>query len=82
MRTLSATEAARNLSDVLDAVEAGERFVVVRRGRAVARIEPASVETGRAVKALLRRAPRDVKWLDEIREARAMTTVEDRRWTD
>jgi prevent-host-death family protein len=83
MKSLTATEAARRFSDVLDAVEnRGESFVVVRRGRAVARIEPAAARSGRAVKDLLRRAPTDRKWAEDLRRIRAALRIEDRRWHD
>jgi prevent-host-death family protein len=83
MKSLSATEAARRFSDVLDAVEnRGESFVVVRRGRAVARIEPAAARDGRAVKDLLRRAPRDREWVEDVRLVRAAAQIEDRQWHD
>lgn len=83
MKSLSATEAARRFSDVLDAVEnRGETFVVLRRGRAVARIEPAAAGDGRAVKDLLRRAPRDRDWVEDVRLVRSAAQIEDRRWHD
>jgi prevent-host-death family protein len=60
VKSLSATEAARRFSDLLDAVEnRGETFVVVRRGQPVARIGPPAGGAGRSVKELLRRAPRN-----------------------
>jgi prevent-host-death family protein len=80
VKSLSATETARRFSDVLDAVEDGERFLIVRRGRVVARLEPAVAGVGRAVKDLLRNAPRDTAWLDDVRRTRALTQTEDRRW--
>lgn len=82
MKSLTATEAARRFSHVLDAVEGGERFLIVRHGRVVASLEPTALGVGRTVKDLLRQAPRDTRWLEEIRRARAMTQVEDRRWND
>jgi prevent-host-death family protein len=83
MRSVSATEAARNFADVLDAVESrGETFVVVRRGRPVARIGPAEAGRGAAVKELLRDAPRDPAWVDDVRRMRAALQVEERRWRD
>jgi prevent-host-death family protein len=83
MRRLSATEAARRFSDLLDAVEnRGESFVVVRRGRAVARIEPAATGSGRAVKELLRSGSPDRDWPADLRETRAAVSVEERRWRD
>jgi antitoxin (DNA-binding transcriptional repressor) of toxin-antitoxin stability system len=74
---------ARRFSDVLDAVETrGETFLVLRHGRAVARLEPAVGQHGRAVKELLRSAPRDSKWIEDLARVRAATQLEDRRWSD
>ena len=71
MRQLSATDAARKFSDVLDSVESeGETFVVVRRGRAVATIGPATAGTGRALKDVLRARRPDPDWAGELRELR------------
>ena len=62
MKRVSATDAARRFSDVLDAVEHGrETFVVVRKGGAVARIGPAAAAHGRAIKDLLRANPPDAR---------------------
>ena len=83
MRRLSATEAARKFSDVLDAVESrGETFVVVRHGRAVARISPAGAGRGASVKEALRTAPRDPTWGADLRKMRSALQVEERRWND
>ena len=82
MRRLTATEAARRFSDLLDAVEVrGETFVVERRGRAVASIAPAPVVPGRAVKELLRTQGTDGSWADELVELRASLAPEERRWS-
>lgn len=71
MRQLSATDAARSFSDVLDSVESErETFVVVRHGRAVATIGPARVGTGRALKDALREHRPDAAWAAELRELR------------
>lgn len=83
MRRLTATEAARRFSELLDAVEdSGETFLVVRRGRTVARIEPATGAQGSRVKALLRTAPRDRRWAADLRELRDGLVLEERRWRD
>lgn len=50
--TISATEASRSLSGLLDEVESGRRFVVHRRGRALCTIAPAAVEGRRASECL------------------------------
>ena len=71
MKQLSATEAGRRFSDVLDRVESGgETFLVVRHGRPVATIGPALAGTGRALKNALRENRPDAKWAAELRELR------------
>jgi prevent-host-death family protein len=80
MPEVTATDAARNFADLLDAVEhQGERFVVVRRGRAVAEIHPMNSGRGADVKAMLRRHPLDTKWSKDLAAVRALLEVEDRR---
>ena len=72
VRRLTATDAARRFSELLDAVELrGESFLIVRRGRAVARIEPARAADGKLVKEVLRSSPPDGRWASELRELRA-----------
>ena len=81
MRTLSATDAARRFSELLDAVERrGESFLVLRRGHAVARIEPARAANGKLVKEILRTNPPDGDWANELRELRASLGIEERPW--
>ncbi len=82
MKEISATDAARGFSALLDAVEHGETFVVTRGGKGVARIEPTIGVTGAAVKALLRRHRIDPAWRDELRDLRAGTPTQDRTWRD
>jgi prevent-host-death family protein len=53
MRTMTATEASRGFSDLLDAVERGETVLVTRGGRVVAEIRPAKPKTGRDLDAAL-----------------------------
>ena len=50
MKELSATEAARSFSAVLDGAEQGETVVITRGGRQVAMIVPAPRANGAAVK--------------------------------
>jgi antitoxin (DNA-binding transcriptional repressor) of toxin-antitoxin stability system len=81
VRRVSATEAARRFSDLLDQVERdGETFVVERRGRAVASIAPAAVVTGRTVKDVLRSQDPDPAWARELIELRRSLAPEERRW--
>jgi prevent-host-death family protein len=82
VENLTATEVARRLSEVLDAVEHEHRsFVVHRYGRPVARLGPVPSASGAAVKALLRRAPRDRGWARELAELRALVIPEAPRWS-
>lgn len=83
MKEISATDAARGFSALLDAVEHdGETFLVTRGGRGIARIEPAAGVTGAAVKALLRQHPTDPDWRDELHELRTAAPIQDRAWRD
>ena len=79
MRETSATDAARNFAELLDAVEhRGESVIIVRRGRAVARIEPVTSGPGVKVKSLLRRHPADAEWRISLREVRDIVTAKER----
>lgn len=62
---------ARRFSEVLDSVESGQdSFVVVRRGRPVATIAPATGASGRALKDALHAHRPDAEWAAELRELR------------
>ena len=81
MRSISATDAARAFSDLLDAVEhRGESFVILRRGEAVARLSPATRENGASLLDVLRSHPRDPAWAGELGELRSRLRVEERDW--
>ena len=76
---ISATEASRTFSDVLDAVEhRGERFTIVRRGRVVARLEPVVAAKGKALKELLRAHHLDAGFRDDVLAARGLLEAEER----
>jgi prevent-host-death family protein len=82
VKDISATEAARNFSELLDAIEHGhESFRVTRGGRAVARIAPVEAASGRAVKDLLGRHAADRDWAGELTELRSILVTEERDWT-
>ncbi|GEM33410.1 hypothetical protein NN3_44170 [Nocardia neocaledoniensis NBRC 108232] len=55
MKEISATEAARAFARVLDEAEAGEEFVITRKGVCVARLVPAPRSNGAGVNRLARR---------------------------
>jgi len=57
MRTISATEASRRFSDLLDAIEAGDSVTVTRGNRPIAEIRPARQRTGRDLCAALAAVP-------------------------
>ena len=79
VRDISATDASRRFSELLDAVEHdGESFVVVRRGRAVARIVPAPSANGRSLKDLLLHTTVDQGWARDVAAARELVTMEER----
>jgi antitoxin (DNA-binding transcriptional repressor) of toxin-antitoxin stability system len=79
MSEVTATEAARNFADLLDAIEHhGERFTIVRRGRAVAHLEPISSGRGADVKAVFRRHRRDAAWATDLVSVRRLVEMEER----
>lgn len=81
VREITATDAARGFSALLDAVERnGETFVVTRGGRPVARVEPATGTSGRAVKALLDHYAADDQWPADLAQLRASVSGEERAW--
>jgi prevent-host-death family protein len=81
VRDISATEIARNLSEVLDAVEhSHESFRVTRGGRPIARVVPAEAASGRAAKDLLLRHTADDAWATDLAGIRSLLVAEDRRW--
>lgn len=55
MREMSASEASRNFSAVLDSAEHGETIVVTRGGKRVALIMPAPRANGAALREVFRR---------------------------
>lgn len=82
MKDVTATEAARNFSNLLDAVEHDkESFVVRRGGKAVARIGPASISSGSEVKKLLRDMAPDAEWMRDLTLLRRRLIPEERDWT-
>ncbi len=79
MPDITATDAARNFADLLDAVEhRGEHFDIIRRGKRVAHLEPAHGGRGADVKALLRRHRPDDGWSADIASVRDLLEVEPR----
>jgi prevent-host-death family protein len=76
---ISATDAARNFADLLDAVEhRGEHFTILRRGRAVAHLEPVRAGVGEDVKDLLRRHRPDPDWAGDLADSRRLVQLQHR----
>jgi antitoxin (DNA-binding transcriptional repressor) of toxin-antitoxin stability system len=70
---ITATDAARKFADLLDAIEhRGERFTIVRRGRAIAQLAPVTRGRGADAKALLRRHRPDVGWSGDVEAVRSL----------
>ena len=77
MRTITATEASRHFSDLLDAVEHGERVTIVRGSHPVAEIGPAHRRTGADLRAALAGTPPpDETFASDISAALAMVNSE------
>ena len=82
MKTVNATEVARNFSEVLDGVEHRQQtYVVTRGGKPIARITPVPSTNGLEVKRLLRDHGSDSSWADELAMLRAVLNAEERDWT-
>ena len=79
MPEVSATDAARNFSDLLDAVEhRGEHFTIVRRGKVVAQLDPVQAGKGAEVKALLQRHRHDPGFARDVAATRELLEIEHR----
>jgi prevent-host-death family protein len=77
MRTMTATEASRNFSGLLDLVESGETVRVTRGNELIAEVVPARRRTGADLEAALRTAglpPLDDELERDIAEAVTLVT--------
>ncbi|HEY2812534.1 MAG TPA: hypothetical protein VGJ03_03610 [Acidimicrobiales bacterium] len=80
MPEVSATDAARNFADILDAIEhRGEHYTIVRRGKAIAQLEPVSRGRGADVKAVLRHHPGDKAWVQDLADVRQLLELDTRQ---
>ncbi|MGC5628550.1 type II toxin-antitoxin system Phd/YefM family antitoxin [Georgenia sp. Z1344] len=70
MRTVTAAEASRRFSELLDAIEAGETVIVMRDDRPVAEVRPARRASGRELRAALGGiAPPDDRFVSDVPDA-------------
>jgi antitoxin (DNA-binding transcriptional repressor) of toxin-antitoxin stability system len=77
MRTITATEASRNFSDLLDAIERGETVTITRGHHVVAEMRPARRRTGADLRAALEDIPPpDERFAADIAGAVALLTSE------
>lgn len=80
MREMSASEASRNFSAVLNEAENGETIVVTRAGRRVAVITPAPRGNGRALREVVSRwrgnPAFDASFADSVEGARGAVSAE------
>ncbi len=77
MRTMTATEASRKFSDLLDAIERGETVTITRGHHAIAEIGPARHRTGADLRvALAEIPPPDDRFVDDIADASALLAAE------
>jgi antitoxin (DNA-binding transcriptional repressor) of toxin-antitoxin stability system len=77
MRTMTATEASRNFSDLLDAIEHGETITITRGHHAVAEMRPARLRTGADLAAALDKIPPpDDRFAADIAGALALISSE------
>jgi prevent-host-death family protein len=83
MKDLSATEAARRFSQVLDSVEhRNESFRIVRGGRPVARLTPVGHANGKQVVEFLNSHSPDTAWAADLEPLRALLDGEGQSWPD
>jgi prevent-host-death family protein len=77
MKVMTATEASRHFSELLDAVEHGETVTIVRGNHPVAEVGPARHRTGADLRAALSGiAPPDEDFARNISAALALVTSE------
>lgn len=74
---MTATEASRNFSDLLDAIERGETVTITRGSHPVAEIGPARRRTGADLRAALADIPPpDERFAEDVAAAVALLTPE------
>jgi antitoxin (DNA-binding transcriptional repressor) of toxin-antitoxin stability system len=74
---MTATEASRKFSDLLDAIERGETVIITRGNHAVAEIAPPRRRTGADLRAALADiSPPDERFSEDIAGSLALLTSE------
>jgi prevent-host-death family protein len=76
---MTATEASRRFSDLLDAIERGETITITRGNHPIAEIRPARRRTGADLRAALSDVPPpDDRFADDVAGALDLLTAESR----
>jgi antitoxin (DNA-binding transcriptional repressor) of toxin-antitoxin stability system len=70
------SEASERFSELLDAVERGDSFTVIRNGQPVARIEKARQVSSDTLKDAFRRHAADPALAEELRELRSLIATD------
>ncbi|HEX2028921.1 MAG TPA: type II toxin-antitoxin system prevent-host-death family antitoxin [Nitriliruptorales bacterium] len=80
MPDISATEASRNFSRLLDTVEHdGTTYVIVRHGAPVAQLSPVARCSGARLKSLFREHVPDPRWREDLDSMRDLLEDQPRR---
>lgn len=84
MKTMTATEASRNFSDLLDAIEGGETVTITRGSHPVAEIGPPHRRVGADLRTALEGIePPDARFSEDINTALSLLTTEETDpWAD
>ena len=80
MKEISATEASRNFSKLLDEVQQGRTFNIVRGGEPVATVSPIQRHTGAELTAVFEKWGPDPELADAIEEARRFVIDQEPRY--
>lgn len=79
MSDVTATDAARHFSDLLDAVEhEGASYTILRHGKAIAQIEPIRKGRWGDVRNALEAHPPDPEWIEDVRVVRDLLELQPR----
>jgi prevent-host-death family protein len=76
MKTMTATEVARNVASVLDSAEHGETTVITRAGRRLAVLAPAIAGNGAALRDFLADRRSDSDFAEDVASVRDLLTGE------
>jgi len=82
VKEISATEASRNFSKLLDEVQKGTTFTIVRGGEPIATVTPVRRHTGAEFTELLRRLGPQPELADAIEEGKRFVLDQQPRYID